>query len=267
MDKLKENIDRIKIVNDEFQKLCNKFELNYGYETKLKLGWGIARGTAKKIENDYIGENINKCKRLCGEARPFGIIIEKTDFPDLPKKSIFKFVEQSRKFDGIDNPVNVWVTEEIATKFIPREKIREKPEVHVAGICIKEVDNTIKILIAKRMSERKYFPDLYEGCGGQLRYSESLIEGVKRHFKLEMNIDVEVISDIHLFYEIRLPNEPLIPGIYFLCKYKSGEPTSLNHSKIDWISEKQFELMTQEEFIPGVKDEIKKLISIYRNKQ
>jgi len=47
-----------------------------------------------------------------------------------------------------------------ATQFIPREKKRGCPEVHVAGVCVKRENNDISVLIAKRNSDRTLFPDL-----------------------------------------------------------------------------------------------------------
>ena len=156
------------------------------------------------------------------------------------------------------------VTNEIATQFIPREKMREAPEIHVAGLCIKIEKGNMMALIARRETNRKLFPGLYEGCGGQLAYSESLSDGVKRHFRLEMGIDVDVIETIHNFYEIKEPNEPLIPGIKFLCIYSAGTPESKNHSEIRWVNEEELKLITPEEFIPGLKDDFINFIEIYR---
>lgn len=150
--------------------------------------------------------------------------------------------------------------EEITTQFIPREKIREQPEVHIAGICIKTENDKIKVLIAKRNIDRELFPELYEGCGGQLKYSEFFTDGVERHFKLEMGIKVKVLKNIHKFYDIEKANQPKIPGIRFLCIYVDGIPKSINHSEIRWISEEELEVISSEEFIPGLKDDIIELI-------
>lgn len=252
---LTENLDKIRHVEDKFKELCKDFFELRGYRTELRLGWGLVRGVVKKLNDDFIGANINKCARLCGIARPFGIVIERDDFPTLPQNSPYNFVPQIRILEGIVGDVNVWVTNEIATQFIPREKIREAPEVHVAGLCIKIEEGNIMALIARRNPDRKLFPGLYEGCGGQLAYSESFIEGVKRHFRLEMHIDVDVIESIHKFYEIKESNEPLIPGIKFLCIYRGGTPESKNHSEIRWVSEEELKLIPTQEFIPSLKDE------------
>jgi class 3 adenylate cyclase len=265
VDMLTENLDKIRHVEANFNDLCNDFFELYGYRTELRLGWGLVRGVVKKLNDDFIGANINKCARLCGIARPFGIVIEKDDFPTLPRDSTYNFSQQTRKLEGIVGDVNVWVTDEIATQFIPREKMREAPEIHVAGLCIKIEKGNIMALIARRETNRKLFPGLYEGCGGQLAYSESLSDGVKRHFRLEMGIDVDVIETIHNFYEIKESNEPLIPGIKFLCIYSAGSPESKNHSEIRWVSEEELKLIPTEEFIPGLKADFIHFIELYRN--
>ena len=264
---LEENLDKIKQVENEFGELCNVFSELRGYSTELRLGWGVVRGVVKTLDRDqdFIGANINKCARLCGIARPFGIVIERDDFPNLPQDLQYNFVKQIRKLEGIVDDVNVWATNEISTQLIPREKIRETPEVHVAGLCVKIEDGEPKALIARRNPNRKLFPGVYEGCGGQLAYSESFIEGVKRHFGLEMNIHVDVVESIHKFYEIIESDEPLIPGIKFLCIYKRGAPKSKNHSEIRWVTEEELKLIHPNEFIPGLKDDFIDFIGTFKN--
>lgn len=82
---------------------------------------------------------------------------------------------------------------------------------------------------------------------------------------LEMHIDVDVSESIHTFYEISEPNEPLIPGIKFLCIYRSGNPESKNHSEIKWVSEEELALISPEEFIPGTKNDFMDFIARYKN--
>lgn len=265
---LKKTIVSINKAEKDFQSVCSILSENYGSSIPLSLGWGITKGWIKKLKSDYIGAEINKSSRLCGIARPFGIVIDKEDFPKLPKfpKSIqFQFFEQKRKLKGISNEVDVWVTKEIASQFLTRETIRHTPEVHIAGLCIKEKGNRIEALIAKRNKSRKLFPDLYEGCGGQLTESENFTTGVRRHYKLELNIDVEVIEDIHKFYYISQPPEPIIPGIKFLCRYSDGTPKSENHSELKWISETALKRMPEEAFIQGLKNDFLNFIKTYKN--
>ena len=263
-DILKEDLQKIKVIEDKFTELCTDFSKRYGYKTELAMGWGIVRGVVKKIDGDYIGANINKCARLCGIARPFGIIIERDDFPVDPSCVLFDFISQIRKLEGIADEVNVWVTKEIATQFIPREKKRECPEVHVAGVCIKREKNDTSVLIAKRNSDRKLFPGLYECGGGQLASSESFVDGVKRHFYSEMHIEVDMNENIYKLYEIKQPGVPKIPGIKFLCEYKHGDFQSTNHSQHKWVTKDELILIPEHEFIPGIKEDIIDFIEQYR---
>lgn len=233
------------------------------------MGWGVTKGWIKPINGDFIGAEINKSARLCGIARPKGIVIDKDDFPVIPRmpKSItIQLFEQKRKLKGINNEINVWVSKEIANQFITRENIRLTPEVHVAGICIKEEHGSLKALIAKRNDNRKLFPGLYEGCGGQLDRNESFVTGVKRHYKLELNIDVDVIEEIHKFYYINQPNEPIIPGIKFLCVYKNGQEKSENHTEIRWVTEDEIKSLPEEKFIPGLKQDFLDFINKFKNR-
>ncbi len=81
-----------------------------------------------------------------------------------------------------------------------------------------------------------------------------------------MKIEVTVIKDIYSIYTISQPNEPIIPGICFLCEYIKGEPTSSNHSVVKWVKKKDFIDIPESEFIPGVKNEFFMLIESCENK-
>lgn len=258
-------IKTIKDITSEFGKLCKRYSQNQGCDIDLKLGWGVTKGVIHSSnDGDYIGSEINKCARLCDMARPYGIVIDKNDFQKIPK-TFPKFFPQSRKLKGISSDVEVWVTEQISTSFITRERIRLSPEVHVAGICYDKENG--KVLIAKRSKERRLFPDKFEGCGGQLAPNESFCEGVKRHYQQELGIEVDVIEDIHEFYTINQANEPFIPGIMFLSYYVKGKPESSNHSEIKWISVKDLERMNESEFVPDFQKRFRSLYDKLNTKQ
>jgi len=155
----------------------------------LKTCWqGGHQGRAKSHSNNGLTRGKRHNKPLQWTAFPLRFIN-------------FEFFEQRRKLKGLHDEINVWVSKEIASQFLTREDIRLTPEVHIAGICVKKEHNTIKALIAKRNSNRKLFPNLYEGCGGQLDRDETFVTGVKRHYKLELKVDVDAIEDIHKFYQ------------------------------------------------------------------
>lgn len=255
------NINR---VEKEFNKHCGDFARRVGHAASLNLGWGIVRGKIIRVGDDWAGHNLNKCSRLCSEARPFGVVIDRDDFPTLPREAR-GLVAQIRRLRGIGD-VPVWVSAEISNQFVPRERLRESPEVHVAGTCFTEDRNgSIRILLARRSMDRQLFPGKLEGCGGQLRYSETFTEGVQRHFRLEFGIDVEVLPSFHCFYEIREANAPVIPGIRFLCKkIGDNQPSSVNHSDLQWTSEQEFRQIPAQNFVGGLKGEVIDLLEKYR---
>ncbi|HJT76197.1 MAG TPA: NUDIX domain-containing protein [Gemmataceae bacterium] len=263
---LRETLATMEQMDEGFRVLCRGFADRFGQETDLRLGWGVVRGAVKKIRNDYVGHNVNKAARLCDQARPWGVVIDRDDFPDVTATRRYTFYGQTRRLAGLTRDVNVWVTEEIGSQFITRERLRETPEVHVAGLCIDVSSRKgLLLLLAKRVERRRLFGGLIEGCGGQLARSESFAEGVARHFRLEMGIEVRVLTDIHCFYEIREPNEPLIPGIRFLCeRVGDKDPRSVNHEWVRWVAEKDFRNMPANEFIPGLKDQWIELLDKYK---
>jgi len=174
-------------------------------------------------------------------------------------------VPQVRRLRGIGE-VRVWVSSEIATQFIPREQLRESPEVHIAGTCFEEEGpGKLRFLFARRSRDRRLFPGKLEGCGGQLRYSETFVDGVRRHFTQELGLDVEVLADFHRFYVIRESNEPVIPGIRFLCRrVGTNEPSSNNHSELIWLTEKEFHNTPSHDFVDNMKYEVIELVSAYK---
>lgn len=248
-----------------FLDTCRAFAEKVGQPTDLRLGWGLTRGTARKLKGpDYVGSTVNKAARLCDMARPYGIVADKADFPVLPETAR-KFFEQKRRPAGMVDDVDVWVTEEIASQLVPRERLRETPEVHVAGVCVDPRQAPIRVLLARRSRARKLYPGLIEGCGGQLRRSESFVDGVRRHFELEMGLSVSVRPEFHLFYSIEASEEPLIPGIRFLCERTDDrEPKSPNHTETWWATGREVERLDAAEFIPGLKEQMLDLLRRYQ---
>jgi len=268
-DLLINTIGKINKVDNNFASLCKDFSVKKGSEIPLTLGWGITKGVIKKLESEYIGAEINKSSRYCSIARPFGIVIDAIDFQSLPTKLAPIFYKQKRKLRGINGTLDVWVSKEIFTQFLTRENLRQSPEVHIAGICFKQEKGVSYVLLAKRNAERKLYPNKYEGCGGQLAGNELFIDGVKRHYKLEFGIKVEVFEEYHKFYEIREPNEPLIQGVSFLCEYTEGEPKSENHEPPSpkWYNKEEFNKILEKEFIPNLKNEIQDYFELFNNKK
>lgn len=265
----KDTLSRIARADEEFSRACVGFAQSIGHTADLKLGWGIARGAVQRLDEpeDYVGPNVNKCARLCALGRPFGVVIDYDDFPDLPQVRGFKFFEQHRHLTGIEAPVRVWVTEHIASLFLTRESLRQQPEVHVAGHCINAEDKKrLRILIARRSPTRRLHPGKWEGCGGQLAANETFADGVQRHFRMEMNLEVKVLEDVHCFYVIREPSIPIIPGIRFLCELLSSPEAarSHNHTELRWVTEAELKNLPGDQFIPELREQVIGLLARYK---
>ena len=151
-------------------------------------------------------------------------------------------------------------------KFLTREDIKHTPEVHVAGVCFKLEKDIRKVLLAKRSSSRRLYPNLYEGCGGQLAHNENFATGVKRHYKLEFGLNIQVREDMHKFYYIQQANEPIIPGIRFACEYVEGNPKSENHTECKWLSREEISRIPEEDFIPGLKEDFLEFFDLLEKK-
>lgn len=256
-----EIINAITDTTKAFEKICTDFENEYGQKTDLKLGWGVTRGTVKKIDNnDYLGGTLNRAARLCGIARPFGIVLDKYNFKNADKTVFF---EETYPIKGIEKPIECLVTKEIANNFEPREKRKEMPEVHIAGVCFRENNGKTEILIAKRLKTRELYPSLYECCGGQLKANEDFKTGVIRHYRTEMNISVDIIENVQpIIYSIKKDNL-FINGLLYLCKFIEGVPTSINHEVCEWKTLEEINAINDNLFIPNLKTEIQELLNGY----
>lgn len=144
-----------------------------------------------------------------------------------------------------------------------REEHRELIEVHVAGICFRETEQGILVLIAKRQGTRALYPGLWECGGGQVHAGESFEEAVVRQMREEFGIRIGGAISFST-YDIAVPDLPQkkIPGIKFVCfckGYEDGrtEPVcdEREHSECRWQS---IEELSGFDFIPGVRDDIRK---------
>lgn len=143
-----------------------------------------------------------------------------------------------------------------------REEKIYKIEVHVAGICFKED----KVLVVKRSTLRRLYPNLWECGGGQVNAGEDFEEAIKRQLKEEIGVIVDVIRTAGV-YEILVPDteQKKIPGVIFICKLKGyvndeSPQISKEHVKWQWQSIDRLEEL---EFIPSVKERIERAYRLF----
>jgi periplasmic divalent cation tolerance protein len=145
-----------------------------------------------------------------------------------------------------------------------REENRHEIEVHVAGICLRENNNSIEVLIAKRSDDRNIYPGYWECGGGQIKPGESFKDAVVRQHKEELNIISKAMIPVGT-YEINVLDLPqkLIPGVYFLCEVILDDPKVDNREFVEckWI---KIDEVNDYKVIPGLDKQIIKCLELYQ---
>lgn len=140
--------------------------------------------------------------------------------------------------------------------FPTREDGVRKIEVHVAGICAREIEQHVwEILAAKRSPSRSLFPNKWECGGGMVRKGESFQAALKRQMFEEFGLSVNPQHVIEC-YQIHVPNgQQVIPGVRMLCFVDSGKIT-LNEREL--VAYKWLRLPVAEslDWIGGIKEAI-----------
>ena len=113
-----------------------------------------------------------------------------------------------------------------------REEKRHLIEVCVTGICFRETENNIEVLIAKRNNNRELYPGKWECGGGQVFAGENFEEAVKRQIADELGVVVDK-TVVFGTYGIETPQleQKKIPGLLFVClfdKYLNGNGPQIN---------------------------------------
>lgn len=141
-----------------------------------------------------------------------------------------------------------------------RETKRHCIEVHVAGICLRETDFDIEVLIAKRRENKELYPGKWECGGGQVKAGETFEKAIKRKMKEELGVIVERVL-VFGTYGIEVPNleQKKIPGIKFICFFKNyvndGNPQINPEAFSEWKWQ-SINNLSGIDFIPGIKEEI-----------
>jgi class 3 adenylate cyclase len=113
-DLLAQILTQIAGVEQRFANLCVQVHTRYGHEAPLLLGWGVSRGMIQCVfgASDFIGTNINEASRLCGLARPHGVVLDAEDFPRLPplQGTPWQFRAVQHQLKGYDRHHPLWVS-------------------------------------------------------------------------------------------------------------------------------------------------------------
>jgi 8-oxo-dGTP diphosphatase len=85
-----------------------------------------------------------------------------------------------------------------------REHQRHLIEVHVAGICYRETQSAIEVLIAKRRDDRDLYPGKWECGAGQVKAGENFEQAIRRQMTDELGISIKNVIAFRT-YEIKTP--------------------------------------------------------------
>jgi 8-oxo-dGTP diphosphatase len=152
-------------------------------------------------------------------------------------------------------------TKALKNKLMAREEKQQKIEVHVAGVCLRETESDIEILIVKRQESRKLYPGKWECGGGQVNAGENFEEAITRQIKEELGV---IANKVVVFgtYQIETPDleQKKIPGIKFVCfwdEYVNGKEPQIDpeeHSEWKWVS---INKLSEVDFISGIDKDIR----------
>ncbi|MFH1559999.1 MAG: NUDIX hydrolase [Chloroflexota bacterium] len=102
----------------------------------------------------------------------------------------------------------------------------------MAGVVIKGG----KVLLVLRASSRKYYPGVWDLCGGHVREAEALEVALRREVYEELGINVKAHRLIGVVHE---PVEPADIHLFAISDW-DGEPMNIateEHTEISWFSE------------------------------
>ncbi len=209
---------------------------------------------AKEIDDIY--------KDLREENRPFEGYLYDDISKALTKVALDRGLEG--KIEKIERIIKS--DKKIVSNFFSNTRM----ELHCVAVCFNPKG---EILIAKR-NDRKLQPGKWEfGCA-KANYKEPLIKTIKREYKDDFGIDIELeIDDLRndsqpkplAIYSISKDKE-MHKGIIFIAKILSGEicVNPDKHSEYRYISEDQVSSLNEDDFVPDGIDTINKAFDYWR---
>lgn len=107
------------------------------------------------------------------------------------------------------------------------------------------VNNENKVLLIKRRSNDIHKPGQWDIPGGRLELGEDPFLGLKRETKEETNLDIDIVSPLHVQHFTRDDGQK-ITMLIFLCKPTNNNlKLSEEHTDYSWIN------LNQKEDIPS----------------
>jgi 8-oxo-dGTP pyrophosphatase MutT (NUDIX family) len=149
---------------------------------------------------------------------------------------------------------------------IPRGKYAE---VHCVAVCFSPDG---KVLIAKRPSTKKRYPDAYEfGCG-QLEVGDSFADALKTAYRADFGIELNVPENPTPFRTFLIDDNTehrQIPGIIFIAEVSNPAEVEARylrekHSEIRWIDPEQFAEDGTSRYVPNFSETLCEAVSLWK---
>ncbi len=122
------------------------------------------------------------------------------------------------------------------------------------------IQNNNKFLVIKQIVGNSIIWDL---PGGKVEYGESPYDTLKREVKEEVNLDIEILQPIGIWWFFRIDNNDQVVCTTFVCKPRTNDIDLTRNPAQENISE--FRWVTKDEFLgdkyPTSHESLKKLIS------
>ncbi len=104
---------------------------------------------------------------------------------------------------------------------------------HIGDVVCAIIERSDRFLIAQR-PPGKPLASMWEFPGGKVKNNESEQTALQRELREELNVQVEILQRLtpcfHAYSDFSLK---LIP---YLCTLKKGEPETLEHKALRWIT-------------------------------
>jgi 8-oxo-dGTP pyrophosphatase MutT (NUDIX family) len=144
---------------------------------------------------------------------------------------------------------------------MPREKNQQLLEVHVAGICYRETNTDIEVLVAKRREDRDLYPGKWETGAGQVRSGENFEEAIQRQIADELGIKPKKVV-VFRTYQVDTPSLPQkkIPGVMFVClwnKYLNDDKPKISQEEFTEWKWQSLNHLNEIDLVPGLAKDIR----------
>ncbi len=117
----------------------------------------------------------------------------------------------------------------------------------LVSVCGFLTDDSNRLLIAKRADSETFMPGSWELIGGGVEYGENPADALKREFKEEFLIQVEIARPYFTFSYLQNENKEVMHEVeidFFVKQTAPNQPIMLDkntHSEYKWIAENEVE--------------------------